>query len=239
MSTTAVAAGLSDLVGALTAADLVDTIDGLSDITIFAPSNSAFAAIGSAAGNLSVKQLTSILEYHVINGTIAYSTSIGNGSVTTLGGQKVTLTVEDGAVFVNAARVITADILVSGGVVHVIDSVLNPMNTTAKPMPNESMAAVQFAGASSVSSNPLTSGVPTPSTTMSGLVATTDNVASGYPKQTQGPVGTAAGGSPTGGSGSGGSGGSGSSSSTGMAALPTGAIGAAALFGGAALVANW
>lgn len=219
------------------ATDLLTTLDAAPDITIFAPSNAAFEAIGSAAGGLSVSQLTSILEYHVINGTIAYSSSLGNGSVETLGGSSLNITVEDGAVFINAARVINADILISGGVLHVIDSVLNP-NGTAQPDPNSDTPVVQYPGASSASLGPLTSGIPAPSSTISALVATTDDVASGYKPQTGGAIGTGAGGASTPTSGSAGSGGQ-SSSSSGVAALPTGMVGAAALFGGAALVANW
>ena len=236
VSVTALAAGLSAFAGAALATDLLTTLDAAPDITIFAPSNEAFEAIGSAAGKLSVSQLTSILEYHVINGTIAYSSSLGNGSVKTLGGTDLNITVEDGAVFVNAARVINADILISGGVLHVIDSVLNP-NGTAQPDPNSDTPVVQYSGVSSAPLGPLTSAIPPPSSTISALVATTDDVASGYKPQTGGAVGTGAGGTgaPTGGSG----GGSKSSSSSAMAALPTGMVGAAALFGGAALVANW
>lgn len=119
LTKTAVAAELSDLAGALIATNLLTTLSDASDLTIFAPSNAAFAAIGSAAGNLTTKQLTSILEYHVINGTVAYASDLGNGSVATLGGSDVKITVEDGAVFVNSARVINADILYAGGVIHV------------------------------------------------------------------------------------------------------------------------
>ena len=61
---TAIAAGLSGLAGALTSAKLVDTVDSLSDVTIFAPSNAAFEAIGSALPNLSAPELANILEYH-------------------------------------------------------------------------------------------------------------------------------------------------------------------------------
>ena len=187
---------------------------------------------------LSTSQLASILEYHVINGTVAYSSSLGNGSVATLGGSDVNITVVDGAIFVNAARVINSDLLTSGGVIHIIDSVLNP-NGTAQPMPNSNKPVVQYSGASSAPLGALTSAIPAPSTTMSALVATTNDVAQGYSTVTGGVIGTGAGGTskPTGGSG-GGSGG-GSSSSSGVAALPTGMVGAAALFGGAALVANW
>ncbi|KAK5167835.1 uncharacterized protein LTR77_007534 [Saxophila tyrrhenica] len=222
VSTTAIGAGLTALAGALTLTDLVDTVDGLSDVTIFAPTNAAFRAIGRTAANLSTSDLTDILTYHVINGTVVYSADITEGSVTTLQGDDVEITVEDDAVFVNGARVILADVLVAGGVVHVIDSVLNPANATAEADPSATTGVVQFSGASSASATPYTSGIPTASTTNPGLTQTTNEVAA------------------TGGSGgNGGSGSGSSSSSSGIAALPTGAVGAAALFGGAAFLANW
>ncbi|KAL8645929.1 MAG: hypothetical protein Q9226_007075 [Calogaya cf. arnoldii] len=78
VSSTATSAGLSAVVGALTRAELVDTVQSLSDVTIFAPNNSAFNAIGSALPNLTMTQLASILSYHVVNGTVAYSSMLEN-----------------------------------------------------------------------------------------------------------------------------------------------------------------
>ena len=122
MATTS-AANLTALLGAVTAAGVASTLESAADLTIFAPSNAAFQAIGSGLGNLTTMELTSILEYHVIKGTVAYSSDIKPGKVKTLEGADVTIAVEDGAVFVNAARVINADILIPEGVLHVIDSV--------------------------------------------------------------------------------------------------------------------
>jgi uncharacterized surface protein with fasciclin (FAS1) repeats len=118
---TAVAAGLTSLAGALTTANLVSTVNGLKDVTIFAPSNAAFEAIGSAVGSLTTDQLTSILTYHVVVGTVGYSTTLTNTTLKTVNGGSVTITVEDGSIFVNSARVIIPDVLVANGVVHVID----------------------------------------------------------------------------------------------------------------------
>jgi uncharacterized surface protein with fasciclin (FAS1) repeats len=120
-SATAVAAGLTSLASALTTANLVSTVNGLKDVTIFAPSNAAFGAIGSALGNISISQLTSILTYHVVVGTVGYSTLLSNTTLKTVNGANVTITVEDGSVFVNSAKVIIPNVLVSNGVVHVID----------------------------------------------------------------------------------------------------------------------
>jgi hypothetical protein len=109
------------LVGALTQANLASTVDSLHDVTIFAPSNAAFQAIGSAVGSLSTAQLASILEYHVINGTVGYSSLLTNETIKTVQGGSVTITIEDGSVFVNSAKVIVPNVLVANGVVHVID----------------------------------------------------------------------------------------------------------------------
>lgn len=121
-SATAVAANLTSLAGALTAADLVTALDQMQDVTIFAPSNMAFQSIGSALANISDDDLASVLQYHVVNGTVGYSSDLMNNmNLTTLGGETLTVRIENGTVFVNSAEVTTPDVLVSNGVVHVID----------------------------------------------------------------------------------------------------------------------
>lgn len=204
-SATAVAANLTSLAGALTQASLVNTVNSLKDVTIFAPSNAAFAAIGSALGNLTTAQLTSILTYHVVSGTVGYSTGLTNTTLTTVNGETLKITIENGAVYVNSARVVTPDVLVANGVVHVIDGVLNPNNTAAAP--NPSTTSVAFSGASSVSNAPFTSGVTQSTTIGSTARPTTTSSSSGFAGQLQ--------------------------------AVPTGAVGYGALFGGAALVAAY
>lgn len=121
VTATAQAANLTALAGAIQALNLTSTLDGLSDVTIFAPSNAAFQSISSVLSNASTDDLTSVLSYHVINGTVAYSPTLANTTVTTLGGQNLTISVINGTIFVNSARVINPDVLVANGVVHVID----------------------------------------------------------------------------------------------------------------------
>ncbi|KAI9870279.1 MAG: hypothetical protein M1823_008794, partial [Watsoniomyces obsoletus] len=147
---------------ALTAAELVETVDTLSDVTVFVPNNAAFQAIGSALPNLTIEQVTSILTYHVVQGTVGYSALLSNTSLPTVEGTSVTISIIGDAVFVNSARVVLPDVLVANGVVHVIDAVLNPQNATATADPSASTAAPVFPGASSASDVPFTSGVPTP-----------------------------------------------------------------------------
>jgi uncharacterized surface protein with fasciclin (FAS1) repeats len=216
ISETAVQFNLTSIVGALTAANLATTLDGLSDVTVFVPNNAAFSAIGSALPNLTMEEVTSILTYHVINGTVGYSNMLSNGSsLPTLQGNNVTVTIEDDNVYVNGARVVLADVLIANGVVHVIDNVLNPGNATALPSSDDDNdnGSPAFGGASSVSEAPFTSGVPTPTSSLATA---------------QAPQATATM-----------SGGASSSAAQGAAVpMRTGAVGAAALFGGAALVMN-
>ena len=80
-----------------------------------------------------------------------------------MAGGDLTITIVEGDYFVNSAKVITPNVLVAGGVVHVIDNVLNPNNTDDAPQPTAEVQSAAFEGASSVASlGSLTSGVPTP-----------------------------------------------------------------------------
>ena len=76
-----------------------------------------------------ISQLQDILKYHVVDGTLP-SSSLSNGSVETLNGKSVSISTDKG-VMVNDAKVITADVLATNGVVHVIDKVLLPPPTEA------------------------------------------------------------------------------------------------------------
>ena len=120
---TAINTGLTSLAGALTNAGLVDGINSLSDITIFAPSNDAFRAIGSALGTIAPQDLANILGYHVLT-KVQFSNDLLSGdqmTVSTLQGQNITVRRDGAQLFVNSAKVLIADVLTSNGVVHVLD----------------------------------------------------------------------------------------------------------------------
>lgn len=118
---------LSSLAESLTKANLVQTVTDLKDVTIFAPNNAAFEAIASTAANLTMEQLSSVLTYHVVQGAVAFSSGLKDGQkVKTVNGQELTVSVKDGEVKVGNAKVVIPDVLLSNGVVHVIDSVLLP-----------------------------------------------------------------------------------------------------------------
>ena len=121
--------GFSTLVAALTAASLVETLQGEGPFTVFAPNDEAFAAL--PAGLLeklllpeNVAVLASILTYHVVAGKVM-STDVTAGDAPTVEGSTLALALMDG-VQVNDATVIGADVEASNGVIHVINKVLVP-----------------------------------------------------------------------------------------------------------------
>lgn len=129
---TAVAAGsFNTLVAAVTAAGLVDTLKGEGPFTVFAPSDDAFAELPAGTVDDLVKpenkdKLTAILLLHVLPGKVMAADVSGKVmDPATAGGSAVHVDGTDG-VTVDGAKVVTADIACTNGVIHVIDTVLLP-----------------------------------------------------------------------------------------------------------------
>ena len=125
----------STLVAALDAAGLVGAVDSCDDgpVTVFAPTNDAFAAALSALGMTAdelladTDLLTSVLTYHVVSGAVDAATVVGLTSATTLNGAAISIKVVDGTVYLNdTVKVVTTDIMACNGIIHVIDAVLLP-----------------------------------------------------------------------------------------------------------------
>lgn len=129
---TAIAAGsFKTLVAAVTAAELGATLKGAGPFTVFAPSDDAFAKLPAGTVEDLVKpenkaKLTAILTYHVMSGKVmAADVSDKKLEPATVNGQALHVDGTDG-VTVNGAKVVTADIDCTNGVIHVIDTVLMP-----------------------------------------------------------------------------------------------------------------
>ncbi len=124
------AGSFTTLLAAVDAAGLTDALTGEGPLTVFAPTDDAFAAaladLGLTAEELlgNTELLTSVLTYHVVAGEVT-SGDLVDGPVTTLNGSDITIDLSDG-VMVNGANVVSADIEASNGVIHVIDAVLLP-----------------------------------------------------------------------------------------------------------------
>jgi uncharacterized surface protein with fasciclin (FAS1) repeats len=129
---TAVSAGqFNTLVTAVKAAGLVDTLKGDGPFTVFAPTDEAFAKLPAGTVEDLLKpenkdQLVAILTYHVVPGKIMSADIAGKTAmVETVQGGKLSVDATDG-VTVGKAKVISADIETSNGVIHVIDTVVLP-----------------------------------------------------------------------------------------------------------------
>jgi len=129
---TAVAAGtFNTLATALQAAGLADTLKGTGPFTVFAPTDEAFSKLPAGTVESLLKpenkeKLKAILLYHVVSGDVTAAQVVKLSSAKTVNGQNLKLTVNDGTVMVNDAKVVKADVLASNGVIHVIDTVLLP-----------------------------------------------------------------------------------------------------------------
>ena len=126
---TAVAAGrFTTLTAALQAAGLVETLKGPGPFTVFAPTDQAFANLPAGTLEALLKdkaKLTAVLTYHVVPGRVMAAEVVTMTQAKTVEGQSVQISTT-GGVKVDAANVITTDIVASNGVIHVIDSVIAP-----------------------------------------------------------------------------------------------------------------
>lgn len=133
--TTAVEAGnFKTLARLLTAAELVETLQGEGPFTVFAPTDEAFAKLFKDNEKLPetlLKEenkglLASILTYHVVPGKVMAKDVVKLSNAGTANGQRVDIVVEEGTVMVDGAKVTVTDIVCSNGVIHVIDTVIQP-----------------------------------------------------------------------------------------------------------------
>ena len=128
----AVGAGsFNTLVAAVKAAGLVDALKGDGPLTVFAPTDAAFAALPEGTLESLLKpenqdQLKAILLYHVVSGKVMSADLSGTINAETLQGDTVKIVASADGVTVNGANVVSADVAASNGVIHAIDAVILP-----------------------------------------------------------------------------------------------------------------
>ena len=125
------AGSFNTLVAAIKAAGLVDALQAKGPFTVFAPTDAAFAALPAGTLDSLLKpenkeKLKSILLYHVVPGKVMSSDLKGTINAKTLEGQTVQIVAGASGVTVNGAKVVSADVAASNGVIHVIDAVILP-----------------------------------------------------------------------------------------------------------------
>jgi uncharacterized surface protein with fasciclin (FAS1) repeats len=127
---TAIAAGqFKTLVSLVKAAGLAGALSGPGPLTVFAPTDAAFAKVPKATLAALAKdkaKLKAVLLYHVVKGKVTAAQVVKLKSAKTLEGASVSIRVAGGKVYVGGAQVTKADVMASNGVIHVINKVLIP-----------------------------------------------------------------------------------------------------------------
>eukprot|EP00040_Diaphanoeca_grandis_P030305 m.178954 g.178954 ORF g.178954 m.178954 type:complete len:480 (+) comp31953_c4_seq1:203-1642(+) len=137
---------LTTFASALAAADLESPLSNTGPYTVFAPSNEAFAALPSDVLKYLLEpankaELVKVLTYHVHSGKVLSSQLKDGEQIKMLEGSNVSAHRDWNELFIeghnstNVARVTTADIEASNGVIHIINFVLLPPASNPRPPP--------------------------------------------------------------------------------------------------------
>jgi uncharacterized surface protein with fasciclin (FAS1) repeats len=119
------------LIAAAKAAGLVEALKGEGPLTVFAPTDEAFAKlpVGTVESLLKPEnndKLKNILLYHVVAGKVEAETAVTLDSAMTLQGTSFSIILDGDVLKVDGASVVTTDVEASNGVIHIIDSVILP-----------------------------------------------------------------------------------------------------------------
>lgn len=136
------------LLAAVEAAGLADALsDDSASLTVFAPTEEAFAALPEGALDALLADpdaLAGVLTYHVLGSEVSVSTAldIAPSKVETLQGGDVAVTSRsDEYLYINMSKVVDYDIEASNGVIHVVDSVILPPDLTPSALTIAEIAA--------------------------------------------------------------------------------------------------
>jgi uncharacterized surface protein with fasciclin (FAS1) repeats len=116
------------LIAAIDRAGLEPTLVSEGPFTVFAPNDEAFAQLPEGTVDSLLAEpakLAQVLTYHVVPGRVTAADAAGLANAPTVQGEELPVSV-DGGIHVDGARVISADVEASNGIIHVVDRVLLP-----------------------------------------------------------------------------------------------------------------
>ncbi|PWY96988.1 FAS1 domain-containing protein [Testicularia cyperi] len=158
--------GASQLATLLQSANLVDALDN-SVVTVFAPANAAIEAAMSTIEMATPEQQMAVLLNHVVNGTVVYSTALGDTPrATSASGNELMFMSNSSGAYVQSgnitAKILMTDYVAKNGVIHIIDNVL--VNTTSNPQ----AAGSAYSSATAAAATQTSAAGTGPSATASG-----------------------------------------------------------------------
>lgn len=140
------------LVELVAKANLLDAVTGPGPLTVFAPTNAAFAALDKATLDAVLADnalLAAVLKHHVLPAAVL-AKDVKSGFVNSLAGFALPIDVTSTGVFVGGAKVVVTDLVATNGVIHVIDKVIVPPDVVgvamASPMHTTLVDLVKAAG---------------------------------------------------------------------------------------------
>ena len=129
VQTASSAGSFKTLLALATQAGLADDLASPGPLTVFAPTDAAFRKVPAATLRklrANPALLRRVLLYHVVSGNVTAARVVKLRSAKTLAGPSVRVRVTGKTVRINTARVTTANVKATNGVIHVIDRVLLP-----------------------------------------------------------------------------------------------------------------
>ena len=125
------AGSFKTLLAAAKAAGLADALAGEGPLTVFAPTDQAFAKLSDGTVEALLRpenksKLAAILKYHVVPGRVYSEDALAAKEAKTLQGSNIRISVSGANAKINDANLMTTDLDASNGVIHVIDSVILP-----------------------------------------------------------------------------------------------------------------
>ncbi|KAK4452198.1 FAS1 domain-containing protein [Podospora aff. communis PSN243] len=119
----------------LHATGLAENLASARDVTILAPHNAAFQHHAGTLHETTHDDLKRILRYHIIPGAVLHSWEFQNGSYLASAeeNKSMTITRVGNWIFANSAQFLQTDILISNGIVHMVDDILNLDHAVADP----------------------------------------------------------------------------------------------------------
>ncbi|MEO6611478.1 MAG: fasciclin domain-containing protein [Chitinophagaceae bacterium] len=137
---------LSSFMKGMKMTDLEEALSGMGPFTIIGPVNLAFGSLAPTSyeellrtGNSS--KIADILSYHVLAEKKLNRDFYNGQKIKTIHGKELEVIVKDGEVRIQGARILSKDRQASNGVVHTIDTVINPVQE--KLLPKEAAAVPQ------------------------------------------------------------------------------------------------
>lgn len=142
------ASQVQSFLGGLYDSKLMPALDDVKDITVFAPRDQAMEAIGGTLAKMDLSQLAEVMGYHVVRGKVLASSDLRNAkSLKTMSqGRRLQVRQIGNEMFVNSAKIISTDILISNGILHIITNVNNPDDADAVPDPSRWAQTPVFRG---------------------------------------------------------------------------------------------